>query len=124
MRTLVMIWCLLYGEYAYAHQWTPTYPVLRQSYVDNVSVTDMLLFNGRDDINYYEISVLDDDMNPIPFATTDKIINLNYLQRKKVEVYIRNKDIGTARYICSKSKIVSSDVTTPLISSRICSKLK
>ena len=120
MFVLMMFIC----GHANAHQWTPTYPVLKQSFVPNIFVTTMELFNSRNDVEFYEISVLDKDMDPVPFATPERIIKVKYTNKKRVEVYIREKDLGTAVYVCTTSKLLTQETTATSVSSRICSKFK
>jgi hypothetical protein len=103
---------------------TPTYPVLKPSYIDGVSVTKMKLFNRRNDVEYYEIGVFTSKWEPIPFASTSKIIKIGYNKRKLFEVYIRAADIAKAVYICTESKVYESTEQVTLVSSRICSKIK
>ena len=110
--------------YANAHEWTPTYPKFRPSYVDGVMVTTMTLYNARKDIDYYALSVYDNEFNSIRFATSEQIIKLNYLERKKIDVYVRRKDVNKGMYICSESKILRDDVQSAIVFSRICSKVK
>lgn len=112
------------GGSALAHQWTPTYPSLKTSYMDGVLKVDMELFNSRQDIEYYEFSVFDKDWVPIKFATSEVITRVPYLTRKKVEIYIREQDRYVATYICSRSKIRATDTKVTIVSSRICSKVK
>lgn len=112
------------GKQAWTHEFTPAYPTLEQSYMDGILVTKMLIFNRREDINYYELSVFDSEWNPIPFAATDKIVEVKYLQRKFIEIYIREKDRSRVVYICSKSKLPSDGDKITMVSSRICSKIK
>ena len=112
----------LLPSFAMAHEWTPTYPELRKSYVDNITVTSMTLFNKREDVRYYEIEVYDEDWNPLPFATSDRVIRIDYLETKKVEIYFREEDDIT--YICTTSKSLKKDVVSSGIKSRICSKVK
>lgn len=124
MKHYVMIILLLLSGYTSAHQWTPTYPKLSNSYVAGVVSTRMELFNSRKDVRYYQIGVFDTDFNPIPFAAAEKIINIPYLSRKKVDVFIKLTDARRAVYICSKSKLLSTGSAITSISSRICSKIK
>ena len=125
MRVFFIIILLALSSTASAHELTPTYPKLRSSYVDGVSVTSMLLFNRREDIQYYEIEVFNRDWKRSSFATSNRILKVNYLERKSFEVYIRDKDEDTATYICTKSKLIKDDqeVERSFIASRICSKL-
>lgn len=120
----IMVLLLFVSGYASAHQWTPTYPVLKPSYASGILVANMELFNSRKDIEYYEIGVFDKDFIAIPFATEARIINLPYLGRKKIDVFIRDKDRYKAVYVCSKSKLIAKGSAITSISSRICSKIK
>lgn len=115
---------MLGGKQAWAHEFTPAYPTLEPSYMDGILTTKMLLFNRRQDVNYYEISVFDSEWNPVPFATTDKVFEAKYLERKFIDVYIREKDRSRAVYICTKSKLQVDGNNITAVSSRICSKIK
>lgn len=107
-----------------AHQMTPTYPKLEPSFMDGVLRTKMSLFNKRDDVRFYEINVFDVNWNPLEFATTERVLQVNYLQTKNFEVYIRVADKDKVTYICTRSKLQSRGAAVPLVSSRICSKIK
>lgn len=107
-----------------AHEFTPTYPELRPSYVPGVLRAEMFLFNARTDVSYYEISVYDKDWNPVPFAGSEKVIPIAYLERKKIDVYIRQADRDRAVYICSRSKILTGMKQSTVVSSKICSKIR
>ena len=107
-----------------AHQWTPTYPQWRPSYVEDVLVVSMTLFNARDDVGYYEIQVLDSEFRPVPFATGERIHQIDHLRRKVIDIYISSKDEDRAVYICSRSKSLQGDRNVTVLSSRICSKAK
>ena len=85
---------------------------------------DMKLFNARQDITFYEISVWDADWNKLPFAAEMRILPIDYLGRKDITIYIREKDKNVVTYICSKSKLVSNGESQSSISSRVCSKIK
>lgn len=125
MRFVMLLLGLVFTHgYANAHEWTPTYPTLSPSYVEGVSKADMLLVNMRNDVKYFELSVFDNDWNAVPFATKERIVRVDYLQRLKIEVFIRDQDKDTATYICSKSKILKGSETKALVASRICSKIK
>jgi len=123
MRLLVLL-LLLTGGYANAHQFTPTYPKLELSHMPGIMKADMVLFNDRKEIRYYGVNVFDKEWNPVRFATQSKIIPINYKERKYVTIYLSGKGIKNAKYICSKSKILTSISTPSIVSSRICSKLK
>lgn len=107
-----------------AHEMVPTYPKWRLSYLDDLLVTQMEMFNKRSDVEYYEVAVFDGDWNPIPFVTSYRVIKVEYLSRVKFDVYIRKKDRDRARYICSRSKVTSDYPANTGISSMICSKFK
>lgn len=124
MKFLLLCLLGLIGEQAYGHQFMPAHPKLEPSYVSGVLVTKMELFNSRPDVNFYELSVFDADWNPIPFATEERIVNVEYLKRKTIEIFIRERDRGVATYICSKSKLRPSNEQITVVSSRICSKIK
>lgn len=107
-----------------AHEMVPAYPTMKPSYITGVSVTNMKIFNRRDDVRYYEIGVFTSEWEPIPFASEEKIIKLEYLGKKTFEVYIRNSDLDDATYICTLSKLEKDNVRTTGVSSKICSKIK
>jgi len=122
-RTVILLLSLL-GGYASAHQFTPTYPKLLNTYVEGVKVINMNIFNSREEISWYSINVYDKDWNSIAFASSSKLINLEHLERKNIEIFIQDKDKDRVTYICSKSKILASVKEPALIMSRICSKIK
>lgn len=124
MKTYIIAAALsLIGVSAAAHEFTPTYPKFRQSMFDNIVVTTMMLFNRREDVQFYELGVFDEDFNRIPFASPNKIIRLEYLKREQFEVYIRESDLGRVEFICTTSKLLKDDTTTG-ISSKICSRVR
>lgn len=108
---------------AFAHEMTPTYFKIDSSYMDKVSMTKMKLFNRRQDVQWYEFSVFDKEWNPIPFVSTDKLLNLEYLETETVEIYIWDGDVGKVHYICSTSRLLKQDVESTAIASKICSKV-
>jgi hypothetical protein len=122
MRSIVILLAFLSGS-VWGHQFTPTYPVLEYSFVKGVMKVEMELFNARQDVDYFELSVFDENWNSVAFATDSRIIPLSYLGKKNVTIYIREKDRYTAKYICSESKILSTKQST-VISSKICSKIR
>jgi hypothetical protein len=107
-----------------AHEFTPTYPELKPSYVAGVLSAKMTLFNLRSDVEYYEFGVFDAEWNKVPFAMQNKIMKFKHLDKKTVEVYIREKDSKDAVYICSKSKLLVKGGSKTSVSTRICSKIK
>lgn len=110
--------------YASAHEWTPTYPKLEYSHVAGVMKVDMFLFNAREEVGFYEISVWDNDWNTVPFAAELRVIPVNYLGRKNITVYIKESDRDRVTYVCSESKLQSDGKPQSSISSRVCSKIK
>jgi len=109
---------------ANAHQFLPTYPKFQNSFVEGVVYTKMELFNKRKEIGFYELGVFDGDWNSITFATESKIIRVNYLETKYINVYIKKEDLKRAVYICTESKIRKEDIQATSIASKICSKIK
>jgi hypothetical protein len=84
----------------------------------------MTIFNSRKEISWYSLNVYDKDWNSLAFASSSKLINLEHLERKDIEIFIQNKDKDIVTYICSKSKILASVKSPAIIMSRICSKIK
>jgi len=103
---------------------TPTYPKFESSFISGIQKTKMRLFNRRSDVSYYEIGVFDSEWEPVPFVTTYKIMKMDYLETVSFDLYINTKDLSNSTYICSKSKLIKSDVISTGIASRICSKIK
>ena len=121
-RYLILL--LVMSGYASAHEFTPTYPKLKNSYVEGVLYTTMTLFNMRKDVEYYEFGVFNAEWEKVPFAMQQKIMRFKHLEKKKVDIYIREKDKEEVVYICSKSKLVVTGTEKTSVSSRICSKVK
>lgn len=120
----LILFLVLVGGYASAHQFTPTYPELVTSHITGVKKAEMVLYNTRKDIKYYAIGVFDSEWNKVRFASESKLISLDHLERKYVTVYISDKDLKKVKYICSKSKILLTAKEPSIVSSRICSKIK
>lgn len=124
MRYYIIGLLMLFGVSAIAHEMTPTYPKLRPSYLDNVYVTTMEMFNKRQDVEYYDIGVFDKDFKPIPFVSKYTVVKLKYLGHVTFDVYIRKSDVSNATYVCSTSKLRKDDTKRTAVSSKICSKFK
>ncbi len=124
MRLSIILFLIGLSGYTSAHQFTPTYPELSLSYVKGVYKADMLLFNNRKDISYYALGVFDKGWNRVKFATENRLVKIDHLERKTITIYIREKDKEKAQYICSKSKSLIDEIQTSIITSRICSKIK
>jgi len=107
-----------------AHELVPTYPELKSSYLEGISVTTLQLFNRREDVSYYVIDVYTEDWSPVRFATGEQLIKVGYLEKYTFDVYIRDIDMGSAHYICTTSKLFSGNVVSTGLSSRICSRLR
>ena len=123
-RQVIALWLVLCSGYVSAHSWTPTYPEFQSSYMEGIVHTEMLLFNKRQDVDYFQIEVTDKDFKPIPFASDNKIYKVRYLQRVKVTIFIRNESLDNVGYICSRSKFLKGQAQGSLISSRVCSKIR
>ena len=121
-RYLILL--LVMSGYTSAHEFTPTYPKLKNSYVEGVLYTTMTLFNMRKDVEYYEFGVFNAEWEKVPFAMQQKVMRFKHLEKKKVDIYIREKDKEEVVYICSKSKLVVTGTAKTSVSSRICSKVK
>lgn len=124
IRLIALLSLILIGGSSFAHQFTPTYPRFSSSFIEGVVVTEMRLFNRRDDVEYYQVSVFDSEWNPIEFATENKIVRIGYLQTKPIHVYVNKKIVRKVVYICTESKLMKTGGVAPIVSSRICSKVK
>lgn len=124
LRYVLVLVLVLFGGYANAHQFLPTYPTFQLSHIDDVVYTKMQLFNKRKEIDFYELSVFDGEWNTIPFASENKLIQINYLETKEINIYLKKSDLKRVVYICTESKIRKQDIQYAVISSKICSKVK
>ena len=118
-RSLIL---LLFIGAANAHQMSPTYPKWSDSYIDDISVSRVRVFNKRKDVEYYEIGVFDKDMKPIPFVTQYDLRGIKYHNYAEFTIYINNKYKKDAVYVCSKSMLPKLKSTG--VVSKICSKFK
>ena len=122
-KFITAVVAVLMATTAQAHEWTPTYPKFEPSYLEDIVVTTMTLFNKRKDIEFYEISVYDEEWNTVPFASTQKLINVGYLGQESVEIYIREADCDRIEYICTISRQFELNAPVSGVESRICSKV-
>lgn len=122
MRAALILLTLLSAHKAVSHEMLPSHPVLGVSYVDGVLKTQMHLFNKRQDVEYYEVGVFDEDWNAVPFVTGYRIIRLEYLEQVKFDVYILENDADRAEFVCSRSKLRGDDTKRAMVASRICSR--
>jgi hypothetical protein len=123
MRFLLLL--LLASGSAMAHELTPTYPKLTPSYIPGVMSTHVVLWNARQEISYYKVDVLDENMNPVSFiATGGDLKRVDYLGRAHIEIFIREEDKDRATFICTQSKLKRGSVQKSLVASKVCSKIK
>lgn len=122
LKALAFLW--LFGLPVHGHEMTPTYPTLVLSHIENVHVAVVKIWNSREDVDWYGLSVFDEDWNQIKFASQHRTVKINLNKSKVIEIYIRSQDADRVVYICSESKLFKSTNKVSLISSRICSKVK
>ena len=122
MRLALLLLAFLSAHKAVSHEMLPSHPVLGVSYVDGVLKTQMHLFNKRQDVEYYEVGVFDEDWNPVPFVTGYRIIRLQYLEQVKFDVYILKDDADRTEFVRSRSKLRGDDTKGAMVASRICSR--
>jgi hypothetical protein len=123
-KLLVTLFVVVGGQ-VNAHQFTPTYPKFETSFVQGVQQAKMELFNKRREVWFYEIDVFDKDWNKLPFASSQgKIIRVEYLETKTIDVYVKAQDVINVTYICTESRLLKQDVKGTSVSSKICSKVK
>jgi hypothetical protein len=122
MLTLII---LLSGQASLAHDFTPTYPKLETTHMGGVLKASMKLFNKRDDIRYYRVGVYDSEWNKVPFIVTGgNVINVEYLDTKRFDVYIQESNRDRVTYFCTKSLTLHDGSTRSIWASRSCSKVK
>ena len=124
MKKLLCAMLVAFCGPSWAHEMSPTYLEFTPSYINNVLKTTIEVFNRREDVSYYEVEVYDKDRNPIPFVTDAKVVNIKYLEKKSIDVYIKESDKTKVVYVCTLSRFIKEDVTKTNVSSRICSKVK
>lgn len=113
---------------ATAHEWTPTYPTPKASFIDGVWFVQMKLFNKREDTRYYHIEVFDKDWQPVKItvigSSNRNIVRIEYLTSRILDVYFSERDKKNIEYVCSTSKILATEVGGSVLKSRICSRIK
>ena len=122
MKKFLIVAVLLSSSVS-AHELTPTYPVFKPHIVDGVYYTKLHMWNRRNDVKYYEVSVHDKEWNKIPFHSNKKIMKLEHLEHADFEVNIRKSDLERIEFICTTSKHLKSDVKGTGVRSRICSRI-
>ena len=123
LQNKLIIFFLLWAFSSHAHEMTPAYPVVKPSHVAGVVKVEMSLFNSREEIEWYQIELFDLNWTNIPFASSYRIINIGYKERKSFDVYIRKSDMDEAVYLCTTSKVRKTNKSRTLVSSKICSRL-
>lgn len=124
MKYIMGLILLLVTSTVHAHEMVPTYPRWEPSVYDGVLKAELAIFNKRQDVEYYEIGIFDENWNPVPFVSSYKLINLRYLSHMNFDVYISRKDKDNAVYVCSKSKLRKDSSVRTAVSSKVCSKFK
>jgi len=125
MKYIIFLATMICGQVSLAHDFTPTYPKLETTHQPGVLKASMRLFNKRNDIRYYRVGVFDDEWNKIPFIVSGgKVINVEYLDTKRFDVYIQESRRKDVTYICTKSLTLQDGSTRSIMASRICSKVK
>jgi len=124
MKKFLSLMLVAFCGPVWGHEMSPTYLKFDPSYIVDVLKTTIEVFNRREDVSYYEIEVYDKDRNPISFVTDAKVVNIDYLERKSIDVYIRQSDKDRVVYVCTLSRFIKEDITKTNVSSRICSKVK
>ena len=107
-----------------AHEQTPTYGSWNPSHIAGVVKTEIEIFNKRNDVTYFEIGVFDQDWNMQTFVTSWNILEVKQYERKAAVIYMTEAKSLEAEYICSISKIRSSNQTQTALASQICTRLK
>jgi len=120
-RSLLLI---LISTNLLAHEQTPTYASWNPSHIQSVVKTEIEIFNKRNDVTYFEIGVFDADWNMQNFVTSWNILEVKQYERKTAVIYMTEANSLAAEYICSISKIRSSNQTQTALASQICTRLK
>lgn len=121
-RSLILL--ILISANSLAHEQTPTYASWNHSHIAGVVKTEIEIFNKRSDVAYFEIGVFDQDWNMQNFVTSWNILEVKQYERKAAVIYMTEAKSLEAEYICSISKIRSSNQTQTALASQICTRLK
>jgi len=122
MRFVIILAAFILSSAAAAHEMVPAYLKLTPAPVDKVYMTSFKMFNKRNDVDYYSVSVYDQDWNRVPFASFDRVFKVEHLENKEIKIYIMEKDISNVTYVCTSSKLYPGEGAS--VTSRICSKVK
>ena len=123
-KSLSGLLLIVLASTSFAHEMVPTYPRWKPSQFGDVLKSTVEIFNKRADVEYYEIAIFDRDWKPVPFVTSYKVIQLQYLGTASIDVYIKKADRSRAEYVCSRSKLRKGNETRTAVSSTICSRFK
>lgn len=118
----VLLSSFLFATAGLAHEMTPAYPQARPTSADGVVKFEMSLFNARDDVEFYELAVLNKNWELVRFAAIDRILHVPHDERIFFDVYIRTTDLDQAIYICTRSKLSANNSGAALVASTICSR--
>lgn len=124
IRALLCLMLMAFPFSLTAHEMLPTYPKFTPAYIKGLYETNIRMFNKRKDAEYFEISVWDEDWNPIPFATSTNVVKIPHLGRVQFDVYVRAEDLKQVEYICSKSKLNKESSVRTAVVTRVCSKVR
>ena len=106
-----------------AHQMVPSH-VKAEWYGETVSRVSLTITNMREDAKFYQVGVFDESFKPVIFATSEKIMELDYLERRRIDVYLRKGSMPKPRYVCTESKLIGSSSARTMVASRVCSKIQ
>ena len=123
MKYLVALVLALSSTLSFSHEMTPAYPKVKASFINDVDLVSVTLFNRRADVQFYEVGAFDADWNPIPFVSQYKIYKVEYLHKVDVDIYLTSVDSKKVKYVCSRSKLIKTNEQATLVSSRICSRV-
>ena len=113
-----------WAQRGHSHEMSPAYPEFNFSHLEGLMKTSLVLFNRREDVSFYEIEVFDEEWKRLPFASAAKVLRVEYLEKKTLNIYIRRKDLNKVEYICTRSKLLVDSNVLTAVSSRICSRVK
>lgn len=106
-----------------AHQMVPSH-VKPEWYGDKVNRVTLTITNMRKDVRHFLISVYDKDFSPVVFATPEKLLTIEHLERKKIEVFTRKGPEPEPYYVCSLSKLTSDEYSASIVATRVCSRIQ
>jgi hypothetical protein len=121
---LLLLTLLVVSGVTYAHEMVPTYPKWKPGIYPGILTTTVEIFNKRNDVEFYEIGLFDDDWQPVYFVADYKVIQLKYLSSASIDIYIAKENRDRVEYVCSRSKIRKGGESRTAVSSKICSRFK